>query len=365
MLQRRHLRNLDKSILLAAFAIFLLGVVFLSSATYNMEFEPGKGLVSKQLCWVLIGLVLMSIVMAIDYQRFIDVSYILYGVNVLLLILVIFLGRARFGAQRWFAIGGFNMQPSEFIKFTLILALATYIGDKKTLMDRAENLVVPFLLCAIPFFLVMIQPDLGTGLLLIPTLFAMLYVGGARPRHLVVCGILGVLALPVFWQFLREYQRMRLLVFMNPNIDPLGAGYTITQSKIAIGSGGLIGKGWLSGTQNQLNFLPERHTDFIFSVAGEEWGFLGSLILISLFLIIIVRGFRIASSQNDTNGRLITTGILTLLSLQVFINIAMTIGLMPVVGLPLPLVSYGGSSLATTMASLGLLLNVGMRRSTF
>jgi rod shape determining protein RodA len=217
----------------------------------------------------------------------------------------------------------------------------------------------------VPFILVLLQPDLGTALLLLPIFFAMLVVSGASGKHIAGMMIAGASAAPFFWHFLREYQRQRLLVFINPNIDPLGAGYTIIQSKIAIGSGGLVGKGWLNGTQNQLNFLPERHTDFIFSVVGEEFGFLGASALVILFFVLVKKALVIASQTSDMYGRCIATGIGVMLAMQVIINIGMTIGLMPVVGIPLPLMSYGGSSLLSTMIAIGLLLNVGMRRSTF
>ena len=232
-------------------------------------------------------------------------------------------------------------------------------------MEDIKSLIVPCVLLAIPFGLVLLQPDLGTALLLVPIFLSIMLVAGARPRYLVGMILLGLTGLPFFWQILREYQRQRLLVFLNPNIDPLGAGYTIIQSKIAIGSGGLLGKGWTHGTQNQLNFLPERHTDFIFSVIGEEWGFLGAAALVFLYFLIIKRAFNIASLTSDLYGKSIATGVAVMLGLQVVVNIGMTVGLMPVVGVPLPLVSYGGSSLISTLVAIGLLLNVGMRRSTF
>jgi rod shape determining protein RodA len=190
-------------------------------------------------------------------------------------------------------------------------------------------------------------------------------VAGEGIKYLIVLVLTGLAAMPFLWHFLRDYHKQRLLVFLNPNVDPLGAGYTIIQSKIAVGSGGLIGKGWLAGTQNQLNFLPERHTDFIFSVVGEEWGLFGALVLILSFFLIMRRSLDIASSTNDMHGKLIAVGIVTLLTLQVVINIAMTIGFMPVVGIPLPFVSYGGSSMLTSFIAIALLLNVGMRRSRF
>jgi rod shape determining protein RodA len=307
----------------------------------------------------------MAIAVKINYRRFVDISWALYGINILALFALLFVGHARLGAQRWFSLGHFTIQPAEFMKITFILVLASYLNHKKGALGNFRNIIAPLVLCAIPFILVVLQPDLGTALLLVPVLFAMLYVGGANAGHLAFIGVCGTLLAPLFWQFLRDYQKQRLLVFMNPNIDPLGAGYTIIQSKIAVGSGGLFGKGWLAGTQNQLNFLPERHTDFIFSVVGEEWGFAGSVILLVLYFILVRKIFRVAALTSDMGGKLIATGVGTLLALQVIINIGMTIGLMPVVGLPLVLVSYGGSSLVATFAAIGLVLNVGMRRSTF
>jgi rod shape determining protein RodA len=363
--EKKFLRDFDKTLLFIAFLIFLMSIFVLYSATQAKNLPFGKSYILRQIYWMLIGAILLFAIINISYQRFIDIAYILYGINIILLIFVLILGHTRLGAQRWFSIGAFTFQPSEFIKINLILALANYIGARKESMDSFKSLFVPILLLFMPFVLVLMQPDLGTALILLPVFFSMLLVGGVRPRYLVTMLLLGFASLPVFWSFLRGYQRQRLLVFINPNLDPLGAAYTIIQSKIAIGSGGLFGKGWLGGTQNQLNFLPERHTDFIFSVVGEEWGFLGAAILILLYFIIIKRSLNIASSTSDIYGKLIATGVAMMLALQVIINVGMTIGLMPVVGIPLPLVSYGGSSLLATLIAIALLLNIGMRRSTF
>jgi rod shape determining protein RodA len=321
--------------------------------------------VVKQTTWLGLSLALALVVIHVSYQRFIDISYLLYAVNIILLAAILVIGSVRLGAQRWFSIGSFTFQPSEFIKLNLILALANYIGSRREAMASLASLIVPIALTAIPFALVLLQPDLGTALMLVPIFFAMLFAGGARIKHLVIMLILGLASLPFFWHFLHGYQKQRLLVFINPNIDPLGAGYTIIQSKIAVGSGGIFGKGYLAGTQSQLNFLPERHTDFIFSVIGEEWGLLGAAALLALYFLIANRSFRIASFTHDTYGRLVATGIAVMISLQVIVNMAMTIGLMPVVGIPLPLVSYGGSSLVATFLAVALVLNIAMRRSRF
>ena len=364
-LNRNVHKDLDGIILLITILLFIIGLVTIYSATQAKGLTLSGGYSMKQLYWMGLGFAMLFAVIIISYQKFIDLSYILYGINILLLLFVLVAGHIRLGAQRWFSIGAFAFQPSEFIKICLILVLANYVGSKKGAMEDIKSLITPCVLLAIPFGLVLLQPDLGTALLLVPIFLSIMLVAGARPRYLIGMLILGLAVLPFFWHFLHEYQRQRLLVFLNPNIDPLGAGYTIIQSKIAIGSGGLLGKGWTHGTQNQLNFLPERHTDFIFSVIGEEWGFLGSAILVLLYFLIIKRAFNIASLTSDLYGKSIATGVAVMLGLQVVVNIGMTVGLMPVVGVPLPMVSYGGSSLISTLVAVGLLLNVGMRRSTF
>lgn len=361
----RIFRDLDITLMFLIFLILAIGLITIYSATEARALPLGESYFFRQATWIVLGLVFLAIAITISYQTFIDISYILYGLNIALLVLVLILGHIRLGAQRWFSVGGFAFQPSEFIKLSLILALSNYVGTRRESLKELKGLIMPCILLGIPFCLVLLQPDLGTALLLLPIFFSIMFLGGARPKYLAWGIAIGVSCLPIFWHFLREYQRQRLLVFINPNIDPLGAGYTIIQSKIAIGSGGLFGKGWLNGTQNQLNFLPERHTDFIFSVIGEEWGFIGAAALIALYFMIVNKAFIIAALTSDIYGRTIATGIAVMIAMQVLINVGMTIGLMPVVGIPLPLVSYGGSSLITTLVSVGLLLNVGMRRSTF
>ena len=363
--KRSVYRDFDKLLLAIVFFIFLIGLLSIHSATQAKGLYFSESYVFKQVIWMAISLIFLITAIKVSYQKFIDTAYLLYGLNVLLLVLVLILGRTRLGAQRWFSIGSFAFQPSEFIKLSLILVLAQYAGVKRGSMSDLKSLIIPCVLVGIPFILVLLQPDLGTALLLVPIFFAILILGGANFKYIITMILIGLAGLPFFWHALREYQRHRLLVFVNPNIDPLGAGYTIIQSKIAIGSGGLFGKGWLAGTQNQLNFLPERHTDFIFSVIGEEWGFIGAVVLVLLYFIIVSKAFNISALTTDRYGKAIATGIAVMLALQVIINIGMTIGLMPVVGVPLPLVSYGGSSLLATMVAIGLLLNVGMRRSTF
>ncbi|MFH1753383.1 MAG: rod shape-determining protein RodA [Candidatus Omnitrophota bacterium] len=362
----RLLRNIDKTLIIAVALILIIGLSSVFSATHSEGSSTSReGLFLRQIMWIAVGLILAFIIVHVDYQKFVDSAYIIFGLNILLLIVVLVYGHTRLGAQRWVVIAGVGFQPSEFVKISFILALSAYLGHRAKFSYQPPDLAVSFGLMFIPLVLIFLQPDLGTALMLIPIVFAMLFVRGASVKHLLALITIGLLSSPLLWMMMKGYQKQRLSVFINPNADPLGAGYTIIQSKIAIGSGFLFGKGWLSGTQNQLNFLPERHTDFIFSVIGEEGGLIGCALLIGLYCVLIYRGLRIAQTTGDTYGKLMATGIVTMLACQIIVNIGMASGFMPVVGLPLPLMSYGGSSLLTTLVSLGLLVNIGMRRPRF
>jgi rod shape determining protein RodA len=360
-----HTKGFDFTLLFLSLAIFCIGLLFLYSATHTEGHVFERNLVLRQAVWMFVALILLVLIISFDYQIYIDFGYIIYALSLIFLILVLFVGRTRFGAQRWFNLGMFTFQPSEFAKPALILVLASVMGGRRTDYMRLSTFITCIFLTLVPACLIAIEPDLGTSIVFVAILASMLYVGRAELKHLLIMGIGALSLCPVLWHFLRDYQKQRLLVFLNPNVDPLGAGYTIIQSKIAIGSGSLLGKGWLSGTQNQLNFLPERHSDFIFSVVGEEWGFIGSIFLVLLYLMLIKRAVSIIPRTNDLYGRLIVTGVVSMLTFQIVVNIAMTLGLMPVVGLPLPLISYGGSSLITVTSSIALLLNVSIRRTLF
>lgn len=351
-------KHLDYPIILLTVLIFAIGIIFQYSVSYQKDVAAINNPAIKQLIWVLIGFAVFVFILKLGYRRIIAASYLLYGAVVFLLLAVLSFGRERFGAQRWLQIGAFNFQPSEFTKLSLILTLAYFLGSRHDKILHMKNFLIPFFLTAIPAFLILKQPDLGTALVLFPILISMLFIYGTRIRYIIGFLLAGLAFLPVFWSILRPYQRQRLLVFINPNMDPLGAGYTIIQSKIAVGSGRLFGKGWLSGTQNYLNFLPERHTDFIFSVVGEEWGFVGSLILLTLYFLLIRRMLHILDMTENVYGRLLIAGIATMICFQVVVNIGMTIGLFPVVGITLPLISYGGSSLLTTFVGIAIVLSV-------
>ena len=366
-------RDLIRTIWIFTFIIIVLGLITLYSASFQNSRVSQKVFYDQLVCAVF-GLGIMYILSNSDYRKFYDIAYILYGINLLLLIIVLLGGRSALGARRWLEIGDFSFQPSELMKISLIFALGRYLTNRRPklsfdLASRAQNfwhdLILPFLMTAIPMFLIFKQPDLGTALLIFIMFLVILFVSELELRYFVSFLILLLGALPLGWHILRSYQKDRLLVFLNPNVDPLGAGYTIIQSKIAIGSGQFLGKGWLSGTQNQLNFLPERHTDFIFSVIGEEWGLMGSLFLVFCYFVLIYCGINIAQQVKDKFGTLVSFGMVSMLALQVIINIGMTMGLFPVVGLTLPLISYGRTSFLIFMIMLGFLLNLSKRRMVF
>ena len=359
---RDTVKKFDRILFFAVAAILFIGLLALYSASKEYH---SQNIVFRQVAWMFFGMLLFFAVLAVDYQRTSGISYLLYAINIFFLILVLFAGKARGGAHRWLTIGAVSFQPSEMAKITFVLALSSYISARRNDVTKISFLFKVLCLSLPVFLLILIEPDLGTALLFIPVILVMLFVAGSKIKHLLGAFCLGLSAFPFFWHFLKDYQKQRLFVFINPNIDPLGAGYTTIQSKIAVGSGGFFGKGWLAGTQNQLNFLPERHTDFIFSVIGEEWGFMGAALLFLLYGLVVYRGIKIIETTPDNYGRIVATGFVALFSVQVIINIGMTIGFLPIVGLTLPLISYGGSSLVTTLLYIGLILNVGMRRPLF
>ncbi|MFC1667609.1 rod shape-determining protein RodA [Candidatus Omnitrophota bacterium] len=356
-LDLKKYKGFDWPLMISAIAIFILGLLFLFSSTH----PSNVGYVLRQITWFLLGSLVFLFLINVNYRKIVGVGSIFYFLTIFLLGAVLIFGSRRLGAQRWLTIGSFNFQPSEFAKLFITLSLVQYLASHKT-YHGLKNILIPLVMTLVPFILILEEPDLGTAFMLVPVLFALLYAWGAPVKYLVFMVLCGTLFSPFGWFLLKDYQKERLMVFMNPSIDPLGAGYTVIQSRIAVGSGGLFGRGWLSGTQNQLNFLVERHTDFIFSVAGEEWGFFGGLVLIALYCIFIRRGVSIAEKTNDPCGRLLAVGILAMIGIQVVVNLSMTMGFMPVVGLPLPFVSYGGSSLLVTMIAVGLLQSIAIHR---
>jgi len=367
------LRNTYFVIMILAVLIACIGILSIYSSTYQKEGKVWQAIYKRQILWVLLGLVFFVIMSNLEYRWLWDWTYVLYSLALFFLLLVFILGVVRLGAQRWLKIAWLNFQPSELAKLIIVIFLSRYFS-KKEVFDTSlpavrfgisRAIVLPFLFVAVPIGLIIEQPDLGSGVMIFLLFIAMLWLSGIRLKYIFIFLLVVILPLPLVWQVLRDYQKERLLVFLNPNIDPLGAGYTMIQSKISIGSGGIFGKGWLSGTQSQLRFLPESHTDFIFATFTEEWGLLGSGLLLFLYYLLIRQGIVIAQRTHDYFGKLLALGISLMLCIQVFINIAMNLGLAPVVGLPLPLMSYGGSSVLVTFISLGILVNIDRRRAVF
>lgn len=365
MISIRELKHIDYLLLLSVILLLVSGWFVMYSASYQERLSTGIDYPQKQLIWMTVAILFFFSMLFIDYHFLLNISFILYAVVICLLILVLTIGESRFGARRWIGVGGFTLQPGEFAKICVILAITKYLVWDIEKRQTLRYIIICGLILFLPLFLIFKQPDLGTTLIFIPTVFVMLFTCGMRWSYIIGSGITWVLATPLIWTLLKGYQKKRLFAFLNPELDPYGAGYSLIQSKIAIGSGGIFGKGWLSGTQNRLNFIPERHTDFIFSVIGEEWGFLGAIAVLLLFFVIIACGFNIAKKAPDISGRLLAIGLTTMFGIQVGVNIGMTIGLVPVTGIPLPFISYGGTSLVVTMGMMGLLENVYMRRFMF
>lgn len=365
MFDRRLITHFDWTYLLLVTLVAVIGIANLYSATssWTIDAEP---VYLKQTYWLGLGLLIVGLTCLVDYRHLEYLSFPFYGFTILMLAAVLLVGRTSMGATRWISLGGFNLQPSEVMKIVIIIALARYFSEKGHLQGFSlRELVVPGLLLGAPALLVMKQPDLGTAMLILFIGGTMALFCGIRRSALVTLGLAGIGAAAGGWFLLHDYQKRRILTFLNPENDPLGAGYHIIQSKIAVGSGGIEGLGFMKGTQSQLSFLPERHTDFAFSVFAEEWGLIGCLLLLALYLLIVIWGLHIALRASDRFGMYIALGVSAMLFWHIVVNLGMVIGLLPVVGVPLPLFSYGGTSMVTTMIGIGLLLNVSMRRFMF
>lgn len=363
MFDRRLVQNFDWGLVCLTFLLCAVGMVTLYSVVTAGANGPQKMLYVKQLMWYGIGLGAMVIAFLFDYKVLDRWAYVFYIGGIALLVGVLFLGKHVGGSQRWLVLGPVSIQPSELIKISVIIILAKYYSKMATTRGFSlRELIYPIVLTTIPFVLIVKQPDLGTAMLVALIAASMTLFVKIERRSLLYMIAGGMVTVPAVWFFLKGYQKQRILTFLNPDRDPLGAGYHIIQSKIAIGSGMISGKGFLKGTQNALAFLPEQHTDFIFSVLAEEWGFGGAIALLLIFLMLILGGLNTAQGCRDSFGTVMAVGITAMIFWQVFINIGMVMGLLPVVGVTLPLISYGGSSIVTMMISIGLLLNVSMRR---
>ncbi len=371
MLSQRWFTNLSWGMVSLIFGITFIGLAAVYSATYTSH--GPSSLYYKQIVWVSMGIIVMLFALIVDYHTVGRYAYILYAFSLFLLLLVMVIGKSGMGAQRWLAIGPFVFQPSELAKLSLTLALARYFAeDPRRGGYGLRDLAIPGAMVIVPLVLVLKQPDLGTALMLLLTASIIVVIAGIHLRSVltILVSIAVVVSLVLFvppvrhkiWGSFKPYQQNRIRAFIDPGSDPLGSGYHANQSKIAVGSGQILGKGYRRGTQSQMAFLPERHTDFIFAVIAEEMGLVGSGVLILLYMIFLLIGVDTAKNSKDRLGVLMASGIVGMMSLYVFINVGMAVGIVPVVGVPLPLVSYGGTSIITTFLAIGLLLNIQTRR---
>jgi rod shape determining protein RodA len=338
----------------------LLGLLLLSGIGLAVLYSAGgqdTNLLTRQGIRLAVAFTAMFVLAQVSPRHLYFWTPWLYAVGIVLLVAVLVFGDVAQGAQRWIRIGPLNFQPSEMVKITVPMMVAYYLGGR-ALPPSFMRILVAGVLVAVPTLLIARQPDLGTALLIACSGAFVLFLGGISVRLIGACAVLASAGAPLLWYFMHDYQRQRVLTFLNPEQDPLGAGYHIIQSKIAIGSGGTYGKGWLNGTQSQLDFLPERSTDFVFAVFSEEFGLSGVLILIAAYLAVVFRGLFIASQAQDSYARLLAGSLVLTFFVYVFVNIGMVSGLLPVVGLPLPLLSYGGTSLVTVMAAFGILMSL-------
>ena len=366
MIDRRLVTNFDWTLIGLVCAISLAGIlnVYSASAAYKLSGAPYY---LKQLNWMAFGLLLSLVVASLDYHILEDFSYWFYGFLLLLLIAVLLVGKRSLGATRWLNLGLFTIQPSELMKIVIIITFARYFNNYHAVGGlTVKEMFFPLALLVVPALLIMKQPDLGTATLVVLIAFSMAFYVGFRWSTIVTFALVTI---PLGWftwaVYMKPYQKNRVLDFINPERSRLGSGYHIIQSKIAVGSGGFWGKGYVKGTQAQLRFLPEQHTDFAFSVFAEEWGFAGVLVLIVLYLCLILWGLNIARRCNDRLGGLLAVGVSAMLLWHAIINIGMVIGLFPVVGVPLPFFSYGGTSMITSMVGVGILQSISMRRFMF
>jgi len=365
-IDRRLASHFDWPIFGLAIGLALIGVLTIYSATRDISGNEVSPMALRQLYWLIIGVSLMVATFTMDYHRIDRLAYAFYAGVLLLLLLVLFFGVESGGSQRWLNLGYFSLQPSELAKLAMVGVLAKALQEEEPIEGYyLRDLWIPFGLAAPLFFLILVQPDLGTAVIFLLILFTVILMGVLHIRSLLLLALGGVALLPIGWLFLKPYQQVRLQTFLSPDLDRLGAGYHVIQSKIAIGSGRLFGKGYLEGTQNRLDFLPAQHTDFVFSVFAEEWGFLGCVFLLGLYLALILLALRVVNRAKDRFGALLALGATAIIFWQVIINVAMVTGVLPVAGIPLPFLSYGGSSLVVTMVAIGVLINVSMRRFMF
>lgn len=357
----KFLKGIHWPIVFVMLVLAGIGIIAIYAASFRMEGDYA----SKQFLWMGLAILTFFLGVWVGYRPFFNMAYLLYAISIVLLVYVLIFGGARSGASRWIDLGPYALQPSELAKLATILVLADFFSSRNPTTNQLYTVFLGGLLVVVPVFLILKQPDLGSALVFFPIFFAIIFLWGIRIRYLITFFLMSAAAVPFLWHVLKSYQQKRILVFINPSIDPTGASYTAIQSKIAVGSGGFLGKGYLQGTQTQLDFVPEHHTDFILSVIGEEFGFLGIALLIFLFVQLIRYSFQIMRHTTDLKARYLALGIATMFFFQVFINMGMTIGIAPITGITLPFISYGGSSLMVCFFAVGLLVSIYRERSIF
>ncbi len=361
IVKRLPFRKMDKLLLFSALTLGVFGVLMIFSAT--RADIPSTYYLKKQGMFLILAVAVMLLGAGFDYRKLMPYSKAVYAVSMLLLVVVLAFPAIN-GAHRWIPLGFFPMQPSEIAKVSVILMLATFIADRHMELESNKDFLQALGIGIAAVFFIFLEPDLGVALSVFVVMVGMLLVGGAKWKQMAALGAGTVLAVvaAIGLRLLKSYQLNRLVVFVNPDMDPLHSGYNLLQSKIAIGSGQLIGKGLFRGTQTNLKFIPEHHTDFIFSVVGEELGFIGGAILLGLFAVLLWRALKIAMTAREPFGMMVAVGIVVMLFFQILVNVGMAMGIMPITGVPLPFMSYGGTSLVVNFLCVGLLLNIGMRR---
>jgi rod shape determining protein RodA len=361
IIRDRALPTVDLNFVGTAIVIAAIGVVLIYSATWFTD--PNLTVVKRQMIWVAIGIALLIAFLVVDYRVLFDIAPILYAIGLVLLVYLLIWGQVTANVRSWIHIGAFQFQPAEFMKIFTALMLARYFESNDRAYLNFKSFVTAMAIIGAPVALIIIQPDFGTAASFFPLVAVAMFFGGIRARVWAAMILVVLIAIPSgYFFFLKPYQRERIVIFLNPERDPLGSGYQVTQAKIAIGSGGIHGKGFKQGTQSRLDFIPEHHTDFIFSVLGEEWGFIGVTIVLGLYLFLIVQALTFAKHARDRGGTFLVICLISFIIFHVIINVAMQIGVLPTTGIPLPLISYGGSSTLMFFMAIGLMANVDMRR---
>jgi rod shape determining protein RodA len=355
----RTVSRVNLNLLTTALIISAIGAMLVYSATHS---SPDATLFRKQILWSLIGVGLMLLFMAVDYHALMEISPFLYTFGMFLLAYLLVFGRLTRNVRSWIHIGGFQFQPSEFMKIFTALLIAKYFDSNDRAYLNFRNFIVVMMIIGGPVLLIALQPAFGSAASFFPLVGVAMFFGGIKPRYWLIAILCGLIALPLGWHFLKPFQKERIKIFLDPARDPLGSGYQVMQAKIATGSGGITGKGFLHGTQVNLEYLPARHTDFIFSVLGEEWGFVGVIVVLTLYMFLILESLAVAKSARDRGGTFLVLALVAFFIFHVVINVSMQIGLLPVTGIPLPLISYGGSATMMFFMGVGLILNVDFRK---